>query len=552
LTSLTFRVNELEARVGKLSAEVQTQQLLQLLDSLIGRTDGALDFAFTTLEDILQHALIGQASSVLLPASKLEEIQVEINKISTAIVDTAYERMKATIVSDPFAVASLTCFVNLYAMSRETQELMRLIAIPWFQGIQAFAPALDYGMVLLNQEDGTFTVIDPSEEADCLEDKCISSNPTVSTTSLSCGIPQYFNRHLSACVNEDVMSNGMFLKRLLYDGIIYSVRTEVDLQIFCDSSRFNKGQKLSGAGLMNLPPGCTLTLTDKSGAVVKMQSSPPSHLYEAQAIELIAQGPREIFKPGSGPASNTTTLVRLLNQQMAALDQKLTMTTEEVEHQNFYVVLLGSLLGVVTIICIVTSLLLYRYSRRFRRKVRRVTDDLLTGLSEAKRTFVTFEQMAAQRAREEDTLVPLITPRPPTPVVGLRPPAIRVLPSAVRSRSPPVRDVPARRAGLSTAKPDSLNSILNHLTDLEFELLELDDTGIRPPTSTEGYTLPDPSLDGLDKSEGEYFTSPPIPPKPSFMKAMAVPYSAALDRVIVTEPKKETRPTLGAIEKRPK
>jgi hypothetical protein len=335
------------------------------------------------------------------------------------------------------------------------------------------------------------------------------------------------------------MSNGMFLKRLLYDGIIYSVRNEVDLQIFCDSARFNKGQKLSGAGLMQLPAGCTLILTDKNGAVVKMQSSPPTHLYETQAVELIPQGPREIFKTGTGSASNSTTLVRLLNQQMAALDQKLSMTTEEVEHQHSYVLILAILLGIVTSICIVTSLLLYRYSRRFRRKVRRVTDDLLTNLNEAKRSFITFEQMAAQRAREED--VPLIAPRPATPMVGPRPTAVKVLPPVVAPR-------PSRPPGLSSTKPDSLNSIINHLVDLEFELVNFDEGGVRPPPTSEGYTSPGLGLEEMDKAESDYLTSPPVPPpKPTFLKAMALPYSPVLDKVITTQPKREIQPTFGAV-----
>jgi uncharacterized coiled-coil protein SlyX len=232
LDSLTTRVDNLEHQLGILGAEVRIQQALQLVDSMIGRTDQALDFAFTMLESIIQHALIGQTSAFLLPASKLEDLQAEVNKYSSALVDTAYERTRTTIVSDPASPLSLTCYINLFAVSRKSKEMVRLIPVPIFSGNQAFAPTLDHTLVLLDQEAGVFTTLDPNEENDCLADKCLSSNPEVSISSPSCGIPQLFDRQLSSCMNEDVYSNGMFLKQLLHDGIIYSVRHPTDVQIF--------------------------------------------------------------------------------------------------------------------------------------------------------------------------------------------------------------------------------------------------------------------------------------------------------------------------------
>jgi hypothetical protein len=529
LDSLAVKVTELEAKVSTLGTEIRTQQLLQLLDSLIGRTDQALNFAFTTLENIIQHALIGQASAFLLPSNKLEELQVEVNKVSSAIVDTSYERMRTTIVSDPLSAAALTCFVSLFAMTRKTRELVKLTPIPWYQGIQALAPSLDYRMVLLDQEEGTYIVIEPYEENGCLEDKCITSNPEVSTTAVSCGIPQMFDRHLTACVNEDVQSNGMYLKQLIYDGIIYSVKGEVDVQIFCKPHRSSKGQKLSGSGLIHLPSGCSLALTDSAGAVIRIQSSPLSHLFEAQGLELIPQGPHEIFSPSEGPPGNaTTTLVRLLNQQIAELDHRLAVTKNEVNQHNFYVILLGTLLGVVSVICIVTALLLYRYSRRFRRRVRTIAEDLRTGLSEARRTFITFEQMAAQRARDEEAEMPLI---PPSAGVRVLPPVSPAHIPLIRSNPGPA---PKRRP---MTKHDSLNSLVQRLADLELQVLAIDDS-----VPSDGYTTP---IKEQDKSGGASYVAPPLPPKPPYIRALAMPYKNSDELSPPLEPQLVKAPNLS-------
>jgi hypothetical protein len=52
----------------------------------------------------------------------------------------------------------------------------------------------------------------------------------------------------------------------------------------------------------------------------------------------------------------------------------------------------------------------------------------------------------------------------------------------------------------------------------------------------------------MDKAESDYLTSPPVPPpKPTFLKAMALPYSPVLDKVITTQPKREIQPTFGAV-----
>ncbi len=498
LDSLTTRVHELEAKMGALDTEVKTQQILQLIDSLIGRTEQALSFAFVRLESIIQCALVGQASAYLLPTGKLDEIQEEVNKQSPAIIDTAYERMKTVIVGDPLEVGSLLCVVNLAAMSRKTRELVNLVAVPWFQGTVAMAPSLDHHMVVLDQEAGYYTVVEPSEESGCMTDRCITSNPEVQISSPACGIPQLFDRQLAACVNEDILSNGMFLKQLISDGIIYSIRGHATAQIFCNQQN-SKAKVITGSGAVNLPAGCSLVLTDQQGVTTRIQSSPISQVVETQSLDLIINGPTQIFHPSTGSQLNgTTSLTKILNAHLNELNQRLNDTSAEVEHQNKYVIVLGTLLGITTILCIITAALLYRYSRRFRRKVNNIAEDFRIGLNDAHKKFVTFEQMAVRRARDEPDVTPLLSRAAP-PRMAQPPP-------------PPGPD----GAGYSP----SLRSILKRLNDLELQIINADD--VTEGTSA-SYLCPldDDIVRGMTET---YFGNerrqlaampPPVPPKPS-------------------------------------
>ena len=416
LQSLTYKVQELEVRISVLDTEVKTQQILQLIDSLIGRTENALSFAFAKLENIIQYALVGQASAFVLPTNRLNEIQDEISKQSPAIIDTAYERMRAIVVSNEEQPTSLLCIINLAAMSRSTKELVQLTPVPWYQKSVALAPVLDHRMVVLDQEAGYYTVVEPSEENGCMTDHCITSNPEVQISAPACGIAQMFDRQLDSCINEDIISNGMFLKRLISDGIIFSVKEEVTAQIFCKSQN-SKTQKISGSGIVNLPPGCTIVLTDKAGVTTRIQSLPVSQMLETQSLDLIVNGPQQIFHQSTGSQMNgTSSLTKLINAHLNELSQKLVETTTEVESQHIYVIILSTLLGIVTSLCIATALFLYRYSRRFRRKVNHIRDDVHSRLTEAHKKFITFEQMAARRARDEAEAVPLLPmPRPRRP-----------------------------------------------------------------------------------------------------------------------------------------
>lgn len=515
LDSLTYKVTELESRLGSLGTEVRTQQLLLLIDSLSGRTDQALTFAFEKLDNVIQHALVGQASSHILPISKLEELQVEINKYSTSIIDTAYERMKATVVSDPMSSTSLMCIINLSAVSRKTRELVRLISIPWYEKSFAMVPALDYNMVLLDQEMGYYTIVDPSEENGCLSDRCLTSNPAVQISSPSCGIPQFFDRHLEACSSTDIISNGMFLKQLISDGIIFSIRDESDAQVFCNL-QMSKTNKLRGSGTINLPPGCTLVVTDPTGTVTKIDSSPLSQMIETQPLDLIPYGPGEIFKPSDKHYVNgTSSLVRMINSHLEEINRKLSDTKEDVAEQNLYVIIIGSLLGFTTLFCVILAALLFRYSRRFRKHVRKMAEELKAGLTEAHQKFLPFQpeqKVVAQVAEDLETEL-LVSHRALVPYkVNARP-----IPNPIRLPSLPVTKAPVAPA--SMGRQSSLNSLFHNLANIEDKLLmcecqneSLSYAGCVTPSSTREQVGGTSEVSIDDQA----ILPPPVPPKPSF------------------------------------
>jgi len=210
INELSDRVSKLEQRVNTLETEVRLQQLLDLIESLIGRSEAALDYAFTKLEDVIHSALIGHTSAFLLPPDKLQEVQNHLNRESTAVVDSEYKHMKSIIVSDPDKEGlRLLAIINIVALSRKSKELVKLIPLPTFQNSMTLAPVLNYNTVVLDQEAGTYTIVEPEEVQSCLYDHCVTSNPETNIVTTSCGIPQYFDRQIDLCKFEVVISNGI-------------------------------------------------------------------------------------------------------------------------------------------------------------------------------------------------------------------------------------------------------------------------------------------------------------------------------------------------------
>ena len=401
LEALTSRVDNLEARVAAIETEIKIQQILSFIDSLVERTQSALEYGFVKLESIIHNALASQASAYLLPPDKLQDIQVQLSKETSSLIDGDYSRMRSVVVAHPEDHASLLAIVNLAALSRKSKELVQLTAMPTFKDGVALLPQLDYHSVLLNQEEGTFTVIEENELANCLTDHCITSNPEVQVISASCGIPQLFDRQLETCAYDETTSDGLFLRRLMSDGVIFSVREETRAQVFCESQT-SRVYQVTGMGTVNLPAGCNLVMVNKPGKTAKINSLPISRAIGFEEVNLIVAGPEQIFRQAANVEPNgTSTLSKMIESHIDQLNQKLDSTDTALSSQHRNVVILGSFLAITLMLCFITSALAYRYSQRFRMKVRLVKEEVRSGFEQATEKLRAFENRITQKANDD-------------------------------------------------------------------------------------------------------------------------------------------------------
>ena len=215
------------------------------------------------MKDIIHCSLLGQTSPLLLPLDQIELVQNEVRKVSSGVLDTDFVKMQSIIVSDPKDPHLLFVVINVAALSRKEEELIKLIPIPYYEKDKAFSPMLDYDTIVLYQLSRTYSILTDQEEYDCQFNRCYINDVERSAIQKTCGVPQLFDQQLDACVSEETLSNGVFLKPMLPDGVLFAFRSGVSTQLFCrDNSIIGPIKKLSGNGIMQLPNGCVLSVTD--------------------------------------------------------------------------------------------------------------------------------------------------------------------------------------------------------------------------------------------------------------------------------------------------
>src|SRR5574343_812969 len=313
--------------------------------------------------------------------------------------------MKSIIVSDPDQQnLTLLAIINMAAIARKSRDLIQLTPMPLYQGKITLRPILDYRAAILDQEAGTFTVVEPSELTGCLNDYCVTSNPETNVATESCGIPQLQDRHIKICNFEEITSNGIFLKRMQLDGIVFNMREEVTAQIFCDGRTSSEAHKIKNSGIVNLPPGCSLSVTDHDGRISRIKSLPSSQMVELPPVDLIIAGPEEIFKQiGPGRANETSGLTKIINAHLDSLNTQLSITNETVHSYRTYISILAGLLTLTIILCFIIGAFLYLYSTRFRNKVRIVRQEIREGIDLTSEKFHKMEAKVRERLTNELT-----------------------------------------------------------------------------------------------------------------------------------------------------
>jgi len=432
IAGLTVVVRDLEDRVqqmqnnlvliqhdiNKLKDQTLVMSTLMLVNSMAMRIITALDNGYEQLSEIIHTSLLGQTSPLVLPIKQIEEVQQKLSAIEiTAALDKDYSRMKSVVTTDPNDPSNLLVIVNAVAVSHKKLELVRLIPIPAYDSTKAYFPSTDYEYVALDHKDNKFTVLSSDEANSCISGKCYISQMEQSVFSNSCGMPQYFDQSEDACDMESMYHNGLFIQSASPDGVIFSFRENITMSMYCNNNNVAKKTiKIKGAGKMFVPPGCTINAYDAKGQTVTIKGGPSHDLIEVSKYEFItetlvvgSESERSIQGEPKRPSAEE------------AMEQKLHIVQESMETANKRVaslqqrmwITVGCLIAIIAIIAVIIAIL-YRYSRRFQHRFKKVIGSFV----ELRDKLLELDKVKAAIA--------FVTPRLPARFAPSAPPRIRI------------------------------------------------------------------------------------------------------------------------------
>jgi hypothetical protein len=441
VANLENRVNTLEVRFDLAIKISDADILITLVASLIERIRQSMDAGYDVLKDIIHCSLLGQTSPLLLPLDQIDVVQNKVRKVSTSILDPDFVKMQSIIVSDPNDPHLLLVIINAAALSREEMELVELIPIPYYEGGKAFFPILDYKAVVLNQLKRSYSVLQEPEEISCLSNRCYVSDVERPVSEKTCGIPQFFDEQLDACIADEMVTTGVFLKPMLPDGILFAFQEEVTSQLFCSGATVGPSKKLTGTGIMQLPNGCILSLVDKRGVSTKVKGPPIYRMLDADDLALIVNGPLSSTQSQHGTTGiqKKANYDGIITNHLSSVFNKMQSSDHRLDTQTTFAWgLLGALVS-VSVIVVIIIFLLYKYSTRFRQKIRDLKErfaevsnqvaNLVRTLDANRRGLppptiplsphVTnmLQRTKARMARVEAAAQAFLKPRPPSPMV---------------------------------------------------------------------------------------------------------------------------------------
>ena len=383
-TEMRQRINTLESQmstmtvtVTQLGNRVDHQIRISLAANLISQVQQSLNTGYDVLKDVIHCSLMGQTSPLLLPLDQIDIVQNKVRKVSTSVLDPDFVKMQSVVVSDPTDAHLLLVIINLAAVGREELEIVKLIPVPYYEEGQTFLPILDYNTIVLDQLERSYSVLPETEEISCLSDRCYISDVERPVSDKTCGIPQFYGEHLDVCVAEEITTNGVFLRPMLPDGVLFAFREEVTTQLFCQGIITGQSRKLQGTGVLQLPNGCLLSVVNKAGVNTRVKGPPLYRMMDADDLSLVMSGPLHPTHSSSGNAagvSKKTTYEGLITSHLSTVFTGMQSANSRLDNQDTYIWGLVGSLVLVGMITIVIGLLLYRYSSRFRVKVRDLRD----------------------------------------------------------------------------------------------------------------------------------------------------------------------------------
>jgi hypothetical protein len=372
VTEVERRVTRIERTLSDVVNKLEASLALSLIANLIIRIQQSMNSGYDILKDIIHSSLLGQTSPLLLPVDQIEKVQNEVQKVSYGKLDTDFAKMQSIIVSDPDDSRMLLVVINVAALSNKNVELVKLIPIPYYEGVKTFVPAIDHDTIILDRFARTYSILSEQEEHDCLFNRCYVSDVERAISDKKCGIPQLFNLHLEICVSEEILSNGMFIKPMLPDGVLFSFQGEVEADLFCkDNLRVGPSKKLYGIGIFQLPNGCILSVTDSNHRNTKVKGPPLYRMLEADDLTIAMNGPLSELQAinSKNGTQKLTTYGGFLNDHLTSVVQQVQTVDTKISNHSTYI---WTLIGVVTAIIIaimIACILLYKFSRRFYLKI---------------------------------------------------------------------------------------------------------------------------------------------------------------------------------------
>ena len=403
ISQLSIRVDGLEHRLAQVEVQVKTLQegveglaykfelvtALITIDNLVVRTRGSMDTGYDILKDIIHSSVQKQTSPLVLPLDQMELVQTEVSKSSTALLDPDFAKMQSIVVSDPSDPTKLLVVVNLAALDRRNLELVNLVPVPYFENGEAYEISLDYRYLVLDQSAHTFSILTEQEENDCLFNRCYIGSTEQSLLEKSCGIPQFYDQHKNNCVSELIQSNGVFLKPMLPDGVIFALKGKVRSEVFCLGKPIGGPSSLRGTGILQLPNGCILQVIDDEGRVFKIKGLPQHTLLNAGDYNLIEGGPLSALHTeiDTNNTKKVSTVNAFVEARVSSVIKQVEMVDDRMFEQHRHVWILTGTISLTILIIVIAMLLLYRYSTRARRKIR----DIRGNFSELTRKVILHE-----------------------------------------------------------------------------------------------------------------------------------------------------------------
>ena len=389
LTIVERKVTWLENTMDNVINQLESFISIQLIADLINRIQQSLNTGYDILKDIIHCSLLGQTSPLLLPVDQLQLVQNEVRRVSTGVLDTDFSRMQSIVVSDPHDPHLLLVVINVASLDRKNMHLIKLVPIPYFEGNQAFAPILDYDTVVLDHAAPTYSILTEQEEHDCLFGRCYISDVQRSVSERTCGIPQYLGQHLDACLAEEVLSSGVFVKPMLPDGVLFALREPANTQLLCkDNTEVGQIRRLNGTGIMQLPNGCILSITDKYSRVTKVKGQPLYRMIDAEEITFSLNGPLSSLQAINSRNITQRIVYGQLTEHLSSVVKQVETVDLQLSNQRTSIwVLIGIFIALVMIVSAIV-MVAYKHRGKFLHKI----FDLRGKLTELNKIFTDFKR----------------------------------------------------------------------------------------------------------------------------------------------------------------